>query len=54
MYYVPDGTTKCGFYECKCCRSRFMSKHKNKKIKITKCFQDDDKDKETQKKNEEI
>lgn len=25
MYYVPDGTTKCGFYECKCCRSRFLS-----------------------------
>ena len=24
MYYVPDGTDKCGFYECKECGSRFL------------------------------
>lgn len=25
MYYVPDGTTRCGFYECEECGSRFLS-----------------------------
>lgn len=25
MYYVPDGTQRCGFYECKDCGSRFLS-----------------------------
>lgn len=25
MYYVPDGTTKCGYYECSVCGSRFLS-----------------------------
>jgi len=25
MYYVPDGTDRCGFYECKDCGSRFLS-----------------------------
>lgn len=24
MYYVPDGTTQCGFYECEECGSRFL------------------------------
>lgn len=24
MYYVPDGTTQCGFYECKECGNRFL------------------------------
>lgn len=24
MYYVPDGTTQCGFYECKECWNRFL------------------------------
>lgn len=24
MYYVPDGTMMCGFYECKECDSRFL------------------------------
>ena len=24
MYYVPDGTDKCGFYECKECDARFL------------------------------
>ena len=40
MYYVPDGTTKCGFYECKCCRSRFVWLQKNKKKPIPDCVQD--------------
>jgi len=25
MYYVPDGTQMCGFYECKDCDNRFLS-----------------------------
>lgn len=25
MYYVPDGTKKCGFYECEECKTRFLS-----------------------------
>lgn len=24
MYYVPDGTRVCGFYECKNCSNRFL------------------------------
>ena len=24
MYYVPDGTAQCGYYECKECGSRFL------------------------------
>lgn len=24
MYYVPDGTERCGFYECTECGSRFL------------------------------
>lgn len=25
MYYVPDGTTLAGFYECTECKTRFLS-----------------------------
>ncbi|MCR4991366.1 MAG: FYDLN acid domain-containing protein, partial [Lachnospiraceae bacterium] len=24
MFYVPDGTDKCGFYECISCNTRFL------------------------------
>ncbi len=24
MYYVPEGTERCGFYECKACGTRFL------------------------------
>ncbi len=24
MYYIPDGTERCGFYECKECGERFL------------------------------
>lgn len=24
MYFVPDGTIMCGFYECKSCDARFL------------------------------
>ena len=25
MYFVPDGTERCGFYECEDCGSRFLA-----------------------------
>lgn len=25
MYYVPDGTKLCGYFECKACKERFLS-----------------------------
>ncbi len=25
MYYLPDHTKRCGFYECTCCGNRFLS-----------------------------
>ena len=24
MYYVPEGTKRCGFYECRACGMRFL------------------------------
>ena len=24
MYFVPDGTTMCGYYECEDCGMRFL------------------------------
>ena len=24
MYYVPDGTERAGYYECECCKERFL------------------------------
>ena len=32
MYYVPDGTKECGFYECKKCGNRFLSLQTMKRI----------------------
>lgn len=42
MYYVPDGTEKCGFYECKCCGNRFLSLQTAIKISCPYCEQDAD------------
>ena len=25
MYYVPEGTTRCGYYECESCGEKFLS-----------------------------
>jgi hypothetical protein len=25
MYYVPEGTTRCGYYECEKCGEKFLS-----------------------------
>ena len=32
MYYVPDGTKVCGYYECKKCGNRFLSLEVKNKI----------------------
>lgn len=37
MYYVPDGTKKCGFYECKKCGNRFLSLQLAEKIPCPDC-----------------
>lgn len=42
MYYVPDGTKKCGYYECGCCHSRFLSLRTEQRIPCPYCEQDTD------------
>lgn len=37
MYYVPDGTQVCGFYECTECSSRFLSVQIGPKISCPYC-----------------
>ena len=37
MYYVPDGTKECGYYECKKCGNRFLSMQTMKKIPCPDC-----------------
>ena len=40
MYYVPDGTTKCGYYECEDCGERFHSLHTEPSIICPGCGED--------------
>ena len=42
MYFLEDGTTKCGFYECKKCDYRFLSKVTKAKAACPLCEQDID------------
>lgn len=42
MYFVPDGTKKCGFYECKKCDYRFLSLETTEKIACPICEEDID------------
>ena len=42
MFYVPDGTTQCGFYECKKCGNRFLSLQTMKRIPCPDCERDID------------
>ena len=37
MYFVPDGTKECGYYECKKCGYRFLSLQTMKKIACPDC-----------------
>ena len=42
MYYVPDGTKQCGYYECKKCGNRFLSLQTMKRIPCPDCEQEID------------
>ena len=37
IYYVPDGTKTCGYYECKKCGNRFLSLQTMEKIPCPDC-----------------
>lgn len=37
MYFVPNGTKECGYYECKKCGYRFLSLQTMKKIACPDC-----------------
>lgn len=42
MYYVPDGTTRCGFYECEDCGYRFLSLETEDAISCPACAEEFD------------
>ncbi len=42
MYYVPDGTTKCGYYQCSCCGEKFLSQQTMATIDCIYCEADVD------------
>lgn len=42
MYYVPDETKKCGYYECRECGTRFLSLHLEEAIPCPYCEKDFD------------
>lgn len=37
MYYVPDGTQMCGYYECEECKERFLSLQIGPKVICPSC-----------------
>lgn len=42
MYFLDEGTEKCGFYECRKCNYRFLSLNTAKKAPCPICEQDID------------
>lgn len=42
MYFLDNGTEKCGFYECRKCSYRFLSVVTDKKTSCPLCEQDID------------
>ena len=42
MYYVPDGTEMCGFYECEECANRFLSLKIGPKLVCPYCGEEPD------------
>lgn len=42
MYYVPDGTQRCGFFECKNCRDRFLSIYTAPRMVCPSCGEEPD------------
>lgn len=42
MYYVPDGTQRCGFYECEECKQRFLDIRIGPRIPCPYCGEEPD------------
>ena len=42
MYFVPDGTERCGFYECEDCGSRFLALQIGPRIVCPYCGEEPD------------
>lgn len=42
MYFVPDGTKRCGFYECTSCANRFLALQIAPKITCPYCGEEPD------------
>ena len=42
MYYVPDGTVRCGYYECPKCGERFLDVATSETIPCPYCEMDVD------------
>ena len=42
MYYVPDGTERCGFYECSDCGNRFLDIRSAPSVVCPYCGEDVD------------
>ena len=42
MYFVPDGTEKCGYYECQKCGYRFLSTETGEMTVCPSCEEDMD------------
>ena len=42
MHYVPDGTSRCGFYECEECGNRFLDLRIGPKIVCPYCGEEPD------------
>ncbi len=42
MYYVPDGTRICGFYECRSCANRFLDVRTAPRIVCPYCGEEPD------------
>ena len=42
MYYVPDGTKQCGYYECKECGNRFLALQTGPQLVCPYCGEEPD------------
>jgi hypothetical protein len=42
MYYVPEGTTRCGYYECDTCKEKFLSLDTTDETECIYCANDID------------
>lgn len=42
MYYVPDGTERCGYYECQDCKQRFLDVRKAPTLVCPYCGEEPD------------